>query len=126
MLEAAALMPEADYAVRSATEARSFGEIIGHAVLTNFGVCAGAKNEENPKKGVAFEGVVTAKADLVSLLTASFDYCEPAFAAGAAAPGSDLIFAISHTHRMLGVLESYLRMKGLALANSEIDRPKQK
>lgn len=126
MLEAAALMREADYGVRPSVEARSFGEIVAHAVLTNFGVCAGARSEENPKKGIDFESTVTAKADLVELLAASFAYCDPAFATGGAAPGSDLLFAISHNQRMLGVLEAYLRTRDLSLTSSEINKAKKK
>lgn len=126
MIEAAELMPEAGYGLRSSDEAKSFGEIVGHAVLTNFGVCAGARGEENPKKGIDFEATVTAKAELVTLLKASFAFCDAAMAKADPAPTGDLLFTIVHNQRMLGALEGYLLSKHLSLTSPEISRPKKK
>jgi hypothetical protein len=126
MIDAAELMPEEGYAARASAAAKSFGEIVGHAVLTNFGVCAGGRKEENPKKGIDFEATVTAKAELVELLKASFAYCDPLFEKADGAPGSDALFLITHDQRMIGILESYLQTRGLALTSSEIAKPKKK
>lgn len=127
-LTMATLMPESGYATRAAAEARSFGELIGHTVDTNFGVCAGARTVENPRKGQPAEGVITDKATLVTLLTESFAFCDPAFAAltPTSVAGSDVVFLLTHTSEMMGALGSYLREHGLTIDNAEIDRPKKK
>src|SRR5690606_1505080 len=52
------LMPEAGYASRVSEPARSFGEVVGHMIDTNFGVCAGARKIDNPRKGQPAEGVL--------------------------------------------------------------------
>ena len=119
-------MPAEHYGMRANGEARSFADLVAHSVLTNFGVCAGARKETNPKSGQRFEGEVTAKAELVDLLKASFEYCDVPFAAAIGETGTDLTFAISHNNRMLGSMELYLRMQGLAIEGSEINKPAPK
>ena len=56
---------------------------------------------------------MTAKADLLDLLKASFAYCDPLFAKGEDAPNGQLMFLLVHDQRMVGALETYLQMKGL-------------
>ena len=122
VIAAAEMMPAEHYGARATNEARSFADLVAHAVLTNFGVCAGARKETNPKAGQRFEGEITAKAELVDLLKASFEYCDVPFAAAAGETGTDLTFAISHNNRMLGSMELYLRMQGRAIEGSEINK----
>ena len=126
VIAAAEAMPAEQYGVRASDEARSFADLVAHSVLTNFGVCAGARKETNPKSGQRFEGEITAKAELLDLLKASFVYCDVAFAAATGETGTDLTFAISHNNRMLGSMELYLRMQGLAIEGSEINKPAPK
>ena len=123
VIAAVEAMPPEHYGVRATGEARSFADLVAHSVLTNFGVCAGARKETNPKSGQKFEGEVTAKAELVELLKASFEYCDVPFAAATGETGTDLTFALSHNNRMLGSMELYLRMQGLAIEGSEINKP---
>ncbi len=42
-IAAAEAMPAQHYGMRATGEARSFADLVAHSVLTNFGVCAGAK-----------------------------------------------------------------------------------
>jgi hypothetical protein len=124
-LAAAEAMPEADYQLRLAPGVRSFAEVIGHAVDTNFGVCAGARRLESPRKGQRTEGVVTARPDLLRLLGESFDYCRE-YAGAEKNPSSDLLFLISHNARGIGFLEMYLRHNGIAFTSPELDLPAPK
>ena len=126
VIAAAEAMPAEHYGMRANGEARSFADLVAHSVLTNFGVCAGARKETNPKSGQRFEGEISAKVELVELLKASFEYCDVPFAAASGETGTDLTFAISHNNRMLGSMELYLRMQGLAIEGSEINKPAPK
>jgi hypothetical protein len=126
VIAAAEAMPAEQYGVRANNEARSFADLVAHSVSTNFGVCAGARKETNPKAGQRFEGEITSKSELVDLLKASFEYCDVPFAAATGETGTDLTFAISHNNRMLGSMELYLRMQGLAIDGSEINKPAPK
>lgn len=122
------LMPESGYKNQTAAEARSFGEVIGHTVDTNFGVCASVRKTDNPRKGQTTEAVVADKATLIALLNDSFTFCDPVFAALTPTSGADsnAIFVLTHTSEMLGLMGGYLRAHGLPMTNAEADRPKKK
>ena len=119
-------MPEAEFTYRLAPATKSYDEIIGHTIETNFGVCAGARKVPSPKKGEKFEALVTSKTELSALLRASHEYCNPLFdelAVGTMA-SSDLTFLPLHTAQMTALMESYLAARGTALKTSEAGRSK--
>lgn len=126
LLAAADSMTTDGYAGRLAPDVRSFAEVIGHVVETNFGVCAGARKEANPKKGEKFDGIIAAKAELLPLLRESFAYCDapmnsiPPGTAG----GTDATFLVSHTAQMVVIADLYLVSRGTTPANSEVLRTK--
>lgn len=126
-LSMAGLMPEHGYNNQTAAEARTFAEVVGHTVDTNFGICASVRKVDNPRKDKPAEAVVGDKTALVALLTDSFTFCEPAFAALTAATvaESNLVFLLTHTSEMLGIMGGYLRAEGLAMTNAEVDRQKK-
>jgi hypothetical protein len=117
-------MPDDAFTARLSPATKSYDEIVGHTVETNFGVCAGARKEANPKKGEKFEGAVTSKAALSALLQESHAYCDPLFAqlAVGTMASSDLTFLPIHTAQMTALMESVLTSRGHGLKNSEAGR----
>ena len=114
------------YTTRLTAGVKSFDELIGHAVETNFGVCAGTRKVESPKKGQRIEGGVVSKTDLIALLRESHQYCDSLFTT--LAPGtmanSDLTFLPAHTGQMSALMEAYVLSLGASLMNSEAGRRK--
>jgi hypothetical protein len=120
VLSAADLMPAEAYDSRLAPGVRSFGEAVGHSIDTNFGVCAGARRLESPKKGINHEQSIHGKAELVAALREAVAYCS-AFVAQAAAAGtheSDLAFLNTHNAQMLVLMEAQLIGRGLTPAKA--------
>jgi hypothetical protein len=126
MMAYADSMPADEYTTRIAQGTKSYDEIIGHTIETNFGVCAGVRKETSPKKGQKFEAVVTAKPELSALLQASHEYCDPLFSqlAHGTMASSDLTFLPTHTAQMTALMESYLAFRGHELKTSEAGRAK--
>jgi hypothetical protein len=122
-------MPEDAYENRLAPGVRSFAEAVGHTIDTNFGVCAGARRLESPKKGIDHERSVRGKADLVFALREAIAYCT-AFVAEAAAAGthaSDVEFVNAHNAQMLVLMDAQLISRGLTPAKgSEAAAPVRK
>ena len=120
-------MPADAFTTRMSPATKSFDEIVGHTIETNFGVCAGTRKETNPKKGEKFEAVVTTKTELGALLRASHDYCDSLFAelAVGTMANSDLTFLPIHTAQMTALMETYLAMRGSEIKASEVGRTKR-
>jgi hypothetical protein len=129
VLTAAEAMPEEAYESRLAPGVRSFAEAVGHSVDTNFGVCAGARSQDSPKKGINHEQSVHGKTALLTALRDAFAYCTP-FVAEAAAAGthaSDVAFVNTHNAQMLVLMEAQLIARGLTPAKgSEAVAPVKK
>src|SRR5580698_1040464 len=87
ILKAADKMPEANYSFRTVPEVRTYGEIIGHIADTQLLLCGMAKGEQ--KAGTA--GTKTSKADLVTALKASFDYCDGVYNSMTDASGAAMV-----------------------------------
>ena len=132
LAEAAEKMPAADFGFKPTPEVRSFAELLGHVVNTNFFFCSQAKSEKSPGT-MNFENVAD-KAALVKALNESLDYCDGAYVAtndtnfqqliklapvgrGAAnsetARGSILMFNTTHNNEHYGNIVVYLRLKGM-------------
>jgi len=129
LIKSAEEMPEADYSFKASPKERTYGEIIAHIADVQMALCGTAKGEQ--KKGDAASK--TSKADLVSALKASFDYCDGAYDGMTDAEGVQKVkmfgreqtklavlnFNISHDNEMYGQLVVYLRIKGLVPPSSQ-------
>lgn len=123
-------MPEADYAFKATPDVRSFGQIIAHVADANYFFCSTVLGEANPSPGV--EKTKTSKADLTAALTASYEYCNRAFALPDADTGtkvklfgqertrlSALLLDVSHNWEHYGNIVTYLRLKGQVPPSSQ-------
>ena len=128
LAEAAASMPADEFAFKPTPQVRSFGELVGHVVNTNFFFCAQAKGEKSP--GTTNYEKVTEKAALVKSLNDSLAYCDGAYAATTdanfqemvkvvggsvasdAARGMVLMFNTTHNNEHYGNIVVYMRLKG--------------
>jgi uncharacterized damage-inducible protein DinB len=126
--EAAEAMPAEDYAFRPTRQVRSFAELVGHVINTNFFFCSQARGEATPSS-TNYEQINN-KAALTKALTESLAYCDATYAATTdanfgqlvelAAPsvgsqasrGSVLVFNTTHNNEHYGNVVVYLRLKG--------------
>jgi hypothetical protein len=128
LTKAADRMPEDQYSFKASPDIRTYGALIGHIADTQARFCAIAGGTP-PPTGDGAEKTKTAKADLVAALKASFDVCDPVFAAltdedaskmvnmGRGAPRSKTALLwtliIGHSNEEYGYLSVYLRLKGI-------------
>ncbi len=127
LAEAAAAMPEAEYAFKPTPEVRNFGQVIGHVINANFFFCAQAKGEKSP--GTQDYEKVSDKAALVKALADALAYCDGVYndttdatfqtLVKVAAPstqqtprGMILMFNTTHNEEHYGNLVVYMRVKG--------------
>jgi hypothetical protein len=124
LVEAAKLMPEADYGYRLTPAQRTFGQWIEHTIEMNFGTCASLYSTPGPDPLKYKES--TAKKVLVSDLDASMEYCEQGFRAMTdrqamlpkasgkreVYPVSVMIGLVVNLNEHYGNLVGYLRTKG--------------
>jgi len=129
LLKPADKMPPEAYAYRSVPPVRTFAEMIAHVVDAQFRMCAVVKGEPMTSKAAS----KTTKAELVPLLKASFDYCDPVYASMTDAAGAAKVrwarwdmsklgllnWNISHDNEMYGIIGAFLRLKGLVPPSSE-------
>jgi hypothetical protein len=132
--KAAERMPETGYSFKPAEgNTRNFGQIVGHIADVQLVLCGAAKGEQ--KKGDA-ETAKTSKADLVTALKASFDYCDSAYDSLTDATATQVVkmfgrdqtrlgtlyFNVIHNNEMYGQIVTYYRAKGM-VPPSTADRP---
>jgi len=127
LAEAAAAMPDAEYAFKPTPEVRSFGQVIGHVINANFFFCSQAKGEKSP--GTQDYEKVADKAALVKALNDALAYCDGAYndtsdsnfqtLVKVAAPSKEqtprgmiLMFNTTHNQEHYGNLVVYMRLKG--------------
>jgi uncharacterized damage-inducible protein DinB len=128
LAEAAAAVPPEEYGFKPAPEVRSFGEVIGHLVTTNYIMCSQVKGEKSP--ATQNYEKVTDKAALVKALNDALAYCDAVYDATtdanfqelvnvAAGPrpsqgarGMVLMFNTTHNQEHYGNLVVYMRLKG--------------
>ena len=130
LTKAADKVSEADYSFKATPDVRPFGALIGHIADVQMRSCAGVKGEQK----TANASSMTAKADLVAALKASFDECDAAFdsltdanfterVAMGRGPGRSklgtLIGAVIHDNEEYGYLAVYMRLKGVVPPSSE-------
>ena len=130
LIEAAEVMPAADYAFKPTPQIRSFAELVGHVASANNYFCSMAKGEPPPST-VNFERTVTDKAALVKALGSALSYCDavykettdananqPVKLAGPGGAGQStralvLMFNMTHNNEHYGNVILYLRLKGI-------------
>jgi DinB superfamily len=132
--KAAERMPDADYSFKPAEgNTRTYGQIIGHIADTQILLCSAAKGEQ--KRGDA-EGTKVSKADLVTALKESFDYCDNAYDSLTDTTAIQMVkmfgrdqtelgtlyFNVIHNSEMYGQIVTYFRAKGM-VPPSTADRP---
>lgn len=122
------------YAFKPTPEVRTFGQIIGHVVDDNYGICAAALGEKPPVEGT--EKSKTTKPELVKALAESMAYCGKAIAALTDANAADVLpffgqkmarvsildFNTAHQYEHYGNLVTYMRLKGIVPPSSEKTR----
>jgi uncharacterized damage-inducible protein DinB len=123
-------LPESTYAFRPTPEVRTFGQLIGHVAGAQYLICSAALGEA-PRKEDAIEKTRTKKAELVSALKASTEYCGRAYAQSdqSAQQKTKLfgqertrLFALgvnaTHDAEHYGNIVTYLRMNGIVPPSS--------
>jgi uncharacterized damage-inducible protein DinB len=130
LAEAAEQMTDADYAFRPTAEVRTFAEIVGHVVRTNFFFCSQALGEKSPATS-NFDTIVE-RAALVQGLNDSLAYCDRIYAATtdanfnesvkfaysesepttATIRGAVLTFNVAHNNEHYGNIVVYMRLRG--------------
>jgi uncharacterized damage-inducible protein DinB len=133
-------MPEADFHFKpqgTAPEVRTFGQIVVHLAVVNYGFCARAKGETPPTLTVS-DKQTQPKADIVKALNDSLTYCDAVYDAQTSATlnemlkitgrnnatierarGIGLIQNIAHNNEHYGNLVTCMRAKGLVPPSSE-------
>ena len=129
ILKAADKVPEDLYSFQPTTEIRTFGQLIGHTADVQEFFCSAAAGE---RKNLG-AGRMTAKADLVAALKASFETCDPLYAGITDATAAKMVpsmtgmtpllnvlyYNVTHDNEMYGVMGVYMRLKGIVPPSSE-------
>jgi len=126
VLEAAELMPEADYVFKPTPETRPFGQLISHLALSQFNTCSLLQGSPSPKAAEK-EETPRSKAALVALLKESAAFCNPLVTTMTdegmlqlikvgpnEGPRGLLAIGLNiHGNEMYGTIAVYLRLKGI-------------
>ena len=126
LLEAAELMPEADYLFKPTPDTRPFGQLIAHVALSQFGACSLLQGGPSPKAAEKDE-TPRSKAVLIALLKESTTFCSPLVTAMTdegmvqlikagpveGARGLMPIGLVVHGNEVYGTIAVYLRLKGI-------------
>jgi uncharacterized damage-inducible protein DinB len=140
IIRSAEKMPEEFYGLRPGpqTEVRTFGQHVAHVAMYNYLWCSQAKNEKNPNAGKELEKTLTAKAEIVKVVTDSFAYCDSAYTALTDASGAEIVditqengrqvrqprmgllmLNVIHNNEVYGQLVALMRMKSIVPSSSE-------
>ena len=129
VVKAAEKMPADQYSFRTVTEVRTFAQMIAHIADAQFRMCGVVKGETRTDNAAS----KTTKPELVAALKASFEYCDPVYAAMTDAAGAAKVrwarwdmsklgllnWNISHDNEMYGILGAFLRIQRLVPPSSE-------
>ena len=136
LLNAAELMPEADYAFKPTPETRPFGQLIAHVALSQFGFCSFLQGGSNPKAAEK-EETPRSKAVLIALLKESAAFCDPLVNAmtdegmvqlvkvgpNEGARGVLVAGLSVHGNEVYGTIAVYLRLKGIVPPTTARQKP---
>ena len=129
LVKAADKMPEADYAFKPSPEIRSFGQLIAHIADSQMRYCGMVQGKQKSVDAAS----KTAKADLVTALKSSFEFCDAAWDATTDANAGETVGAgrmqlarltmlmrnTIHDNEEYGYLAVYLRLKGIVPPSSD-------
>lgn len=132
LIGAAEKMPAEHFSFKPTNDVRSYAELFGHVISTNYMACSGLRGEANPNKD-DLEKTLKTKDDVVKAVKASFEFCDAAmknlteanlketFKAGTrdVPKTSPLLLLIAHSQEHYGNLVTYLRLKGIVPPSSE-------
>src|SRR5215831_11677965 len=124
VISAAEKMPAEHFSYKPTSDVRSYAEIFGHIMDTNYWACAALRGEANPNKD-DLEKTLKTKDDVVKAVKASFEYCDAAIKNLTAASlqetfkngtrdvpkTSPLLLLIAHSQEHYGNIVTYMRMK---------------
>ena len=136
LLEAAELMPEADYVFKPTPETRPFGQLIAHVALSQFAGCSLLQGGPSPKAAEK-EETPRSKAVLIALLKESTTFCNPLVNAmtdegmvqlmkvgpNEGARGVPAIGLSVHGNEVYGTIAVYLRLKGIVPPTTARQKP---
>ena len=136
LLEAAELMPEADYLFKPTPEMRPFGQLISHVALSQFAACSLLQGGPNPKAAEK-EETPRSKAVLIALLKESATFCNPLVTSVTdegmvqlmkvgpveGARGLVPIGLSVHGNEVYGTIAVYLRLKGIVPPTTARQKP---
>jgi hypothetical protein len=136
LLEAAELMPDADYVFKPTPETRPFGQLIAHVALSQFGFCSFLQGGSNPKAAEK-EETPRSKAVLIALLKESATFCNPVVTAmtdegmlqlikigpNEGARGVPVVGLSVHGNEVYGTIAVYLRLKGIVPPTTARQKP---
>ena len=125
-------MPEDHFGFRPTPDVRTYAQLLGHIITTQYMFCSDALGEKNPAPG-DFEKTHTTKAALAEAVRASFKYCDRAYELSdselttprsfpkgrQSRPLELLILNIAHNNEHYGNIVTYLRIKGLVPPSSQ-------
>lgn len=129
IIKSAEKMPDGAYTFKATPEERSWAELMGHVADAQTRICSGAAGEMKP----ANAGKLTAKADLVNAIKASFETCDAVWAATNDSNAHSavkmrnhemtrlgmLIYNTTHDNESYGTMAVYMRLKGIVPPSSE-------
>lgn len=132
VIGAAEKMPAEHFSFKPTNDVRSYAEMFGHIVDTNYWACAALRGEANPNKD-DLEKTLKTKDEVVKAVNASFTYCDVAIKNLTVASlqetfkngpretpkTSPLLLLIAHSQEHYGNLVTYLRLKGIVPPSSE-------
>ena len=131
LLRAAEQMPDSGYAFKPVATVRTFGQLIGHVAGSQNAFCAAALGDPERRED-EIEKSMTTKAQLVSALRASSEYCRRAYAQTDAAAAEQITLfgekqtrmwalALNATHdgEHYGNVVTYFRIKGMVPPSSQ-------
>lgn len=129
LADSAEQMSEADFAFRPTPEVRSFGQLVGHVINTNYFFCSQASGEKYP--ATANYETISDRATLMKALQDSLAYCDRIYEATTDANfnqsvtmapqhgvspttvrGAILMFNVTHNNEHYGNLVVYMRLRG--------------
>jgi hypothetical protein len=136
LLDAAELMPEADYLFKPTPDTRPFGQLIAHVALTQFRTCSLLQGGPSPKAAEQ-EETPRSKAVLIALLKESATFCNPLVSGMTdegmvqlikvgqieGARGGMLVGLSVHGNEVYGTIAVYLRLKGLVPPTTARQKP---
>jgi uncharacterized damage-inducible protein DinB/uncharacterized membrane protein len=136
LLRAAEDMPEEHYSYKPTEAVRTYGQIVGHVVDSQYTFCSAVFGEKNP--GLNIEKTKTSKADLIAALSDAVAYCDKVYAGLTDASAAKtvkmmhdmprlgvLTVNIVHSIEHYGNMVTYMRMKNIVPPTSDPEFMKQ-